>query len=88
MELHVLHDELGNILAAVRIDREPAPHAAIGGEVLPSPRPMPGPGQYTADVKVPDEFANLSFFEVCDQCVLEAHGSGATLKRRAGSAAD
>jgi hypothetical protein len=71
MELHVLYDDLGNILASVRLDDESSPNATLGGRPIPGPRPVPEPGQYTADVKVPDDFAHLSFLEVCNQLVVE-----------------
>ena len=82
MELHVLYDDSGNILAAVRLDSESLQGATIGDKRIPAPRPVPEPGQYTADVKVPDDLAHLSLFEVCDQLVVEGRGAQAVLKPR------
>jgi hypothetical protein len=82
MELHVLYDDLGNILASVRLDDESSPNATLGDRPIPGPRPVPEPGQYTADVKVPDDFAHLSFLEVCNQLVVEGRGAQAVLKSR------
>jgi hypothetical protein len=82
MELHVLYDASGNILAAVRLDDEVSHGATVGDEPIPGPRPVPEPGQYVADVKVPDELAHLSFFEVCNQSVVEGRGAQAALKSR------
>lgn len=87
MELHVLYDDSGNILAAVRLDDESSHHATIGDKLIPAPRPVPEPGQYTADVKVPDEFAHLCFIEVCNQLVVQGLGTSARLEQRKGDQA-
>jgi hypothetical protein len=74
MKLHVLYDRSGKILAAVRLDDQP-----LG---IVTPRPVCRPGQFTADVTVPDNFRHLSFFEVCTRLVVEGLGERATLKSR------
>jgi hypothetical protein len=85
MELHVLYADSGNILAAVRLDEEDeesSGNAALGDEPIPAPRPVPEPGQYTADLKVPDDLTHLGFLEVCEQLVVEGRGAQAVLKSR------
>jgi hypothetical protein len=82
MELHVLYDDSGIILAAVRLDDGSLRGGTVGDKPIPAPRPVPEPGQYTADVKVPDEFTHLSFIEVCNQLVVQGLGKSARLEQR------
>jgi hypothetical protein len=83
MELHVLCDEFGTILAAVQLPRALSyPATTTGDMTAPTPRPVPQPGQYTADVTVPDDFAHLTLMEVCDRLVVEGRGAQAVLKPR------
>jgi hypothetical protein len=73
MDLHVLYDRSGKILAAVRLDSEP-------GTV--SPRPVARAGQSTADLKLPASFSHLNFLQVCTQLVVEGRGDRTTLAMR------
>jgi hypothetical protein len=78
MDIHVLYDRSGKILAAVELREE----AEKGGGV-PLPRPEPQRGQRTADVRVPEEFRDLSFLEACTQLVVaQARGERAMLVRK------
>jgi hypothetical protein len=71
MNLHVLYDRSGKILAAVEL-RSNAEDAYL-------PRPVAQRGQRTADVAVPDEFRHLSFLEVCTRLAVRTKGNTATL---------
>jgi hypothetical protein len=85
MELHVLYNRSGKILAAVPLEEDSSDRTRNGNRRLPALRPEPGPGQYTANVKVPHDCAHLSFFEVCTQLVVEGRGERATLGPRKAS---
>ena len=76
MDLHVLFDRSGKILAAVDLRREQASDAA------PLPRPMAQRGQRTADVAVPEEFRGLEFLEICTKLVVQVKGDRVTLVSR------
>jgi hypothetical protein len=74
MDMHVLYDRSGKILAAVEIK-----NGADGEDSVPPPRPVAQRGQRTADVTVPGEFHQLSFFEACTQLVVTIKAERATL---------
>jgi hypothetical protein len=79
MDLHVLFDRSGKILAAVELKSGSDSEGSA-----PSPRPEARRGQRTADVTVPDELSHLSFFEACTQLIVQVKGGRTTLipKRR------
>jgi hypothetical protein len=68
MDLCVLFDRSGKILAAVDLRREQA------SDAVPLPRPMAQRGQRTADVAVPEEFRGLDFLEICTRLVVQVKG--------------
>src|SRR5262245_7194351 len=76
MDLHVLFDRSGKILAAVDLRREQA------SDAVPLPRPVAQRGQRTADVAVPDEFRGLDFLEICTRLAVQVKGDRATLVAR------
>ena len=71
MDLHVLYDRSGKILAAVELKGNAA-DAYL-------PRPVAQRGQRTADVSVPGEFRHLSFLEACTQLAIRTKGNTVTL---------
>lgn len=82
MRLHILYDDSGCILAAVKLGDESSPPVAMDGKPIPAPCPLPESGQYTADVKVPDEFNHLNFVEICSQLVVQCQGASVQLEQR------
>ena len=60
MKLHVMYDESGRILAAVRLDRDGTDNAHQMGRRLGSVRPVMQAGQLSADLDVPPEYAHLT----------------------------
>jgi hypothetical protein len=60
MRLCALYDRSGQILAAVRLDRDPESSRYVEG-----PRPLPQKGQKVAEIDVPEEFRLLSFRDAC-----------------------
>jgi hypothetical protein len=56
MKLHVLYDDAGTILAAVRLGQD---------ESAPVLRPVPQAGQFSADLDVPHDCCHLDFLELC-----------------------
>jgi hypothetical protein len=74
MDLHVLFDRSGKILAAVDLRRET--------DAVPLPRPVAQRAQRTADVVVPEEFRGLDFLEICTSLIVQAKGDRVTLVAR------
>ena len=71
MKLHVLFDRSGTILAAVQLDDE--------DPRVPKPRPVPQRGQFTADISVPAEYGEMSFFDVCTRMKVRRREKGVEL---------
>ena len=68
MRLHVMYDQTGKIVAAVRLDEDNSkqrpPADAEDGKLS---RPVPKPGFTSADLDVSAEHAHLTFTEACRQ---------------------
>jgi hypothetical protein len=70
MKLHVMHDQNGKIVAAVRLDEDRAKPRFSGQRII-GPRPVPIVGFTCVDLDVPDEHAHFSFEEVCQRLIVE-----------------
>ena len=79
MKLHVLFDRSGTILAAVPLDDE--------DPRVPKPRPVPQRGQFTADITVPAQYGDMSFFDVCTRMKVKRREDGAELVVASGATA-
>jgi len=79
MELHVLYDKSGTILAGAPSD---AGTTRSGGDRTPGPRPVAGRGQLTATVQVPEEFRSQNLVDICAQLVVDTRARQAVLKPR------
>lgn len=69
--MHALFDRSGRILAAVSLDDE--------DPRVPKPRPVPQRGQFTADITVPAQYGEMSFFDVCTRMRVRRRDKGAEL---------
>jgi hypothetical protein len=76
MNLHVVYDATGRIIAAVRL-----PDGQTKTD-QPGPRPVVKPGNRSADLEVPPEFAHLSFGEACRSLVVDESDAQPRLKAR------
>jgi hypothetical protein len=79
MELHVVYDKSGTILAASRTD---AGSVRPNGERVPAPRPVPRRGQLAATVRVPEEFAAGDLVQICTQLVVDVRARQKVLTPR------
>jgi hypothetical protein len=64
------------IAAAVRIDSADAAGRSNG----PPLRPVPKPGFYSADIRVPAEQSHLSFADACEKLIVDTTGKRPTFK--------
>lgn len=80
MKLHVMYDQSGRIIAAVRLDSDVTAKSDQVGRRLGSVRPVMTPGHSSADLDVPPEHAHLTFAEACRQLVVETSDSKPRLK--------
>ena len=81
MRLHVMYDQTGKIVAAVRLDEDNSKQRPPGRR-MGTVRPVPKPGFTSADLDVSAEHAHLTFTEACRQLMVEASGAKPHLKLR------
>jgi hypothetical protein len=79
MELHVVYDKSGTILAASRTD---AGSLRPNGDRVPAPRPVPRRGQFAATVPVPEGFAARDLVDICTQLVVDVRAREKVLTPR------
>lgn len=80
MKMHVMYDNDGRIVAAVRLDENSASKSRQFGRRLGGVRPIMKPGHACADMDVPAEHAHLSFAEACRRLIVETKAKGPYLK--------
>lgn len=81
MKLHVVYDETGQIIAAVRLDADTTTTKAHQlGRRLPGVRPVPKPGHSSADLDAPPEHAHFTFVQACQQLIVDTSDSKPRLK--------
>ncbi len=83
MKLHVMHDQSGKIVAAVRLDEDRSLPSRFGQRVT-GVRPVPTKGLTGVDLDVPAEHAHLSFEEACRQLMVGTSGGKPHFKLRRG----
>ena len=71
MKLHVMYDQSGRIIAAVRLDVDKTTEPNKLGRRLDGVRPVMKPGHSSADLDVPPEHAHLTFSEACRTLVVD-----------------
>jgi hypothetical protein len=71
MKLHVMYNQSGRIIAAVRLDADKTTKSNKLGRRLDGVRPVITPGHSSADLDVPSEHAHLTFAEACRQLVVD-----------------
>jgi hypothetical protein len=81
VKMHVMHDQSGKIVAAVRLDDDSSQPGRPGHRTAP-PRPVPTPGFTSIEVEVPAEHSHLSFKEACEQLMIETAGGKPYFKLR------
>jgi len=80
MRLFVIYDQVGEIVAAARLDYPALPPGV--GPVLPVVKP----GQSSAELELPAEHAHLTFAQACRQMMVDnTTGTARLLARPAGS---
>lgn len=81
MKLHVMHDQSGKIVAAVRLDEDKSKPGRPGQRIA-NVRPVPKPGFTCVELDVPGEHAHLSFEEACKQLMVGTSGGKPHFKLR------
>jgi len=80
MKMHVMYDDSGRIVAAVRLDEGVGSKSSKFGRRLAGVRPVVKPGHACADLDVPAEHAHLSFAEACRRLMVDTKAKGPYLK--------
>ena len=80
MKLHVMYDQSGRIVAAVRLDAD-AKQSRREGVAVPV-RPVLKRGHASADLDVPAEHSHLAFHEACQRLMVDTSGDKHYLKAR------
>jgi len=79
MRLFVLYDQQGRIVAATRLDPHPR---------FEPPLPEADPGQSSAELELPAEYAHLTFAQACRQMMVDTTADTPRLIARPAGSAD
>ena len=82
MKLHVLYDQTGHIVAAVRLDVKSAGKRTKEGMMAGAPRPSVPAGHSAADVVVPHEHSSLTLDRICQALYVHVADGQTALKAR------